>query len=108
MPFTLNVPEPWASRGWKAKIRDRERLEPPHVTILHKTRMWRFDLRSEIFLDREPDSNDVPQEIVAAVRANLTLLRQQWDSIFPENPVSSDALERKSKVKSKRAKSKDE
>ncbi|SRR6266571_1093730 len=55
MPFALKLPEPWASRGWKAKIRDRERLEPPHVTILHKTSAWRFELRSEKFLDREPD-----------------------------------------------------
>src|SRR2546425_12809991 len=54
VPFTLNLPEPWASRGWKVKIRDRERLEPPHGTILQKTRAWRFDLRSDEFLDKKP------------------------------------------------------
>ena len=107
MPFTLNVPEPWASRGWKAKIRDRERLEPPHVTILYKTRAWRFDLRSEKFLDREPDPAEVPGEMAAAVRANLTLLRQEWDKLFPENPVSSEAPDAKSKAH-KRVKTSDD
>ena len=89
MPFALTLPEPWASRGWKAKIRDRERLEPPHVTILHRTRAWRFDLRSETFLDREPDPSEVPEVLVEAVRSNLELLRKEWDRLFPENPVFS-------------------
>lgn len=89
MPFSVTLPEPWATRGWKAKIRDRERLEPPHVTIQHKTRSWRFDLRSTTFLDREPDPKEVPEEIVRTVRLNLELLRQEWDRMFPENPVSS-------------------
>ena len=85
----LNLPERWASRGWKVKIRDRERLEPPHVTILHRTRAWRLDLRSEKFLDQEPDPTEMPKEVVAEVRSNLTLLRQEWDRMFPENRVFS-------------------
>ena len=89
MPFALTPPEPAASRGWKAKIRDRERLEPPHVTILHKTRAWRFDLRSRTFLDREPDPKDIPEEVIGAVRSNIELLRQEWDRMFAENPVLS-------------------
>ena len=89
MPFTLNLPEPWATRGWKVKIRDRERLEPPHVTILRRTRGWRFDLRSERFLDKEPDPNEVPKGVVDEVRLNLTLLRREWDRMFPENRVFS-------------------
>ena len=89
MPFALNLPEPWATRGWKVKIRDRERLEPPHVTILRRTRAWRFDLRSERFLDKEPDPNEVPKGVVDEVRLNLTLLRREWDRMFPENRVFS-------------------
>jgi len=103
VPFALTLPEPWASRGWKAKIRDRERLEPPHVTILHKTRAWRFELRSGTFLDRQPDPRDVPEEIVVAVRSKVELLRQEWDRMFPENPVASmeDADEHKHRAESK-------
>lgn len=93
MAFKLNLPEPWAYRGWKVKIRDRERLEPPHVTILHKTRAWRIDLRSEKFLDKEPNAEEVPKAVVAEVLSNLTLLRHEWDGMFPENPVFSQAPE---------------
>ncbi len=89
MPFNLDPPEPWASRGWKVKIRDRERLEPPHVTILQRTRTWRFDLRSEKFLDREPDPAEVPKEVVKVIHSNLGRLRQEWDRMFPGNPVVS-------------------
>jgi hypothetical protein len=102
VPFALNLPEPWASRGWKAKIRDRERLEPPHVTILHKTCAWRFDLRSEKFLDKEPKPRDIPEEVVGAVRSNLTLLRQEWDLMYPENRVASEESEEKGKEESER------
>jgi len=89
VPFALTLPVPWASRGWKAKIRDRERLEPPHVTILYKTSAWRFDLRTEAFLDKEPSPKDVPEEVIGAVRSNLTLLRQEWDRMYPANRISS-------------------
>jgi hypothetical protein len=90
MPFELPLPKRVARERWKVKIRDRERLEPPHVTILHKTRMWRFDLRSEIFLDREPDPADVPAEVVATIRAHLDELRREWDRMFPDNPVARE------------------
>jgi hypothetical protein len=90
MAFRLNLPEPWASRGWKVKIRDRERLEPPHVTILQRTRAWRFDLRSEKFLDKKPDPKEVPEEVMDAIRSNLALLRREWDRMFPGNRISSE------------------
>lgn len=90
MPFGLRLPEPWANRGWKAKIRDRERLEPPHVTILYKASAWRFALRTETFLDKEPSPTEVPVEVVGAVRANLALLRQEWDRMYPENCISTE------------------
>ncbi len=61
------------------------------ATILHRTRAWRFDLRSERFLDKEPDPREVPKEVVGEVRSNLTVLRQEWDHMFPENPIFSKA-----------------
>jgi hypothetical protein len=88
MPFTLTLPEPWAARGWRVKIRDRERLEPPHVTILHRTRAWRLDLRSERMLDKAPDPRDVPKEILDEIRKRRALLCQEWNRMFPENPVA--------------------
>ncbi len=97
MAFALTLPEPWANRGWKAKI--RERLEPPHVTVLYKTSAWRFDLRTEAFLDKEPSPKDVPDEVIGAVRSNLALLRQEWDRMYPENCIYS--TERKPKGESR-------
>ena len=99
MPFALTLPEPWANRGWRAKIRDRERLEPPHVTVLYKTSAWRFDLRTEAFLDKEPSPKEVPEEVIGAVRSNLALLRLEWDRMYPENRISS--TERKDSGKGK-------
>jgi hypothetical protein len=62
-------------RGWKVKVRDRERVEPPHVSIMHKSNSWRWGLRSEQFLDSEPDPKDVPEELLQTVRSSITLLR---------------------------------
>jgi hypothetical protein len=64
MAFSLSLPAALVAQGWKAKIRDRERTEPPHVTVLQKTRAWRVDLRTGRFLDKEPDPNDVPKELL--------------------------------------------
>jgi len=91
LAFELKLPAPRDSQGWKAKIRDRERVEPPHVTIIHRTRSWRLGLRSGEFLDKEPDPRDVPDQVVAAIRGSILQLREKWDVTYPENPVSSEA-----------------
>jgi hypothetical protein len=90
MPYSVPLSARLKADGWKAKIRDRERLEPPHVTILHKTRAWRLGLRDFQFLDTEPDPSDVPHEVVGEVLAHLTALRAAWDEMYPENPVSGE------------------
>ena len=87
MPFDLRLPESLSGRGWKAKIRDRERLETPHITVLLRTRSWRVSLRDLTFLDRAPPPRDVPREIVDAITGNLRRLREAWDAMYPDNPV---------------------
>jgi len=89
MAFSLPLQAPWAAQGWKAKIRDKERTEPPHVTILRGTRAWRFGLRSREFLDEIPEPKDVPEDLVDVVRHALPQLVLEWDKMYPENPVSS-------------------
>lgn len=92
MPFELTLPSPWADRGWKAKIRDKERLEPPHVSIMNgKGDLWRLNLRNNAFLDKEPPPKGVPQEVLKSVRARFADLQKEWDRMYPENPVSSEA-----------------
>jgi hypothetical protein len=89
MAFTLKLPAPWESRGWRAKIRDRERVEPPHVTIMHKAKAWRFGLRTQQFLDAELDPREIPEEVLEGTRTGLSLLRQAWDRMYPENLIVS-------------------
>jgi hypothetical protein len=89
MAFSLPLPSPWDHQGWKLKIRDRERLEPPHVTVLHRSRAWRWNLRSGGFMDADPPPNDVPTEIVVFIERSLVTLRPAWDAMYPTNPVES-------------------
>jgi hypothetical protein len=90
MAFTLKLPAPWESQGWKVKVRDKERVEPPHVTIMRKTTAWRWGLRNRQFLDREPDPKDVPNGILGWVRDSHEVLRDNWDRMYPDNPVAAE------------------
>lgn len=87
------VPAPWARRGWRLKIRDRERVEPPHVTLLYKTRSWRFGLRERAFLDDDPPERDVPGELVGNLEDRIDEFAAMWDRLYPENPVKSNESE---------------
>ena len=89
MPFVLPLSEPWKSRGWKVKIAEKERVEPPHATIYHRTCRWRLGLRSGEFLDEEPDPADVPRDLVTVVREQVPVLAEAWDRMYPHNPVCS-------------------
>jgi hypothetical protein len=90
MAYSLTLSRRWITQRWNAKIRDRERLEPPHVSLLRGTRTWRLGLRSGTFLDEEPDPAEVPFELVEEVRASWVELRTAWDEMYPENPVESE------------------
>lgn len=90
MPFDLELPASLRKQRWKVKIRERERLEPPHVTVIRGTRFWRYDLRDLRFLDEDPAPADVPRAIVDHVVAHLAELRVEWDRMYPENPTGGD------------------
>jgi len=92
MVYELRMPTTLRNRGWKVKIRNLERTEDPHVTILWKTKAWRYNIRNPGFMDREPDPSDVPLGVVKHIRENLDGLRKQWDKKHPENPVESGGL----------------
>lgn len=91
MAFQLPLPEPLRRAQWKVKIRDKERAEPPHVSIMHKHRTWRFDLRSRRFLDKEPPPSDCSAEVLKAILAALPTLVAAWDDMYPHNPVGGTA-----------------
>jgi hypothetical protein len=88
--FALDLPAPLDSEGWKVKIRDKERLEPPHVTILHRTRIWRLGLRNGEFLVPPGGKwKEIDPRVKAAIEAmeNWQRLCDEWDSAYPTNPV---------------------
>ena len=87
MAFSLELPEGLRQAGWKVKIRDRERLEPPHVTIIFKTRAWRLSLRTNQFLERAASWRDVDPRVRRAIENAWCRLCSEWDSIYPSNPV---------------------
>ena len=90
MARSLPLPSQLA-RQWTVKIRDRERVEPPHVTVLRGTRSWRLDLRTGEFMDEEPDPREVPRKLLQVVKEHWDDLRTAWDEMYPENPVSTEA-----------------
>ena len=89
MAFALVLPEPWATQGWKVKIRDDERNETPHATFLRRRQAWRMSLRSGTFLDTRPDPAEVPDALVEHAWSKRHALRRSWNAMYPENPVYS-------------------
>lgn len=88
MAFSLPLPAHWTAQGWKVKIRDRERLEPPHVTLLLRAKAWRWNLRDGGFMDSIPDPRDVPPELVDFVVQNVPQLQAEWEAMYPDNPIA--------------------
>lgn len=76
--------------GWKVKIRDRDRLEPPHVTVVSGVRAWRWNLRSRAWMDLEPDPREVPEDICQAILENVETLSREWDRMYLTNPVGPE------------------
>lgn len=87
MPYDLLLPALLKAQGWKVKIRDKERLEEPHVSILRTTTTWRLGLRTGRFLDTSPDPKPIPRELLALIQQNHALLIEQWNIRYPENPA---------------------
>lgn len=89
MAFNLRLPALLAKMLWKVKIRDKERVEPPHITIIHKTQTWRVCLRDGRFMDGGSWKN-MPDGLEQAVRANWQRLCDAWDAMYPHNPVHGE------------------
>jgi hypothetical protein len=90
MPFNLPLPDALKAQGWRVKIFDKERLEPPHVTVIGRTGRWRIGLRDMEFLDKKPPPSDVPDEVLEQIIEHLETLKKEWDAKYPENPIGTD------------------
>jgi hypothetical protein len=87
MPFSLDLPVTLRRAGWKVKIRDKERLEDPHVTILFKTKAWRLNLRTRKFLDQPWTWREIDPGVREAVEGSWDRLCAEWNSMYPNDPV---------------------
>ena len=90
MPFDLPLPAGLKKARWRVKIREKESREPPHVTILRGTKAWRINLRTGKFMDRLPNPDELPQDLLDHVKANWKLLCDEWDKKYPDNPVQEE------------------
>ena len=89
MAFNLRLSALLAKMRWKVKIRDKERVEDPHLTIIHKTKVWRVCLRDGRFMDGG-NWKDMPDGLEQAVRAHWQQLCDAWDAMYPRNPVRGE------------------
>lgn len=87
MPYEFKLGESFESQGWKVKIREKERLEPPHVTVIKGTKAWRWNLRDQTFMDRDPPSKEVPEELVERLKTEHSNFVEQWNLKYPKNKV---------------------
>jgi hypothetical protein len=90
VPYRLNLSRKLRDRGWKVKIQDKERLEPPDVTIWHLEDVWRIYLRTGSFLVPPGGNwNDIDAEVREIIENDWEALCDAWDEKYPENPISS-------------------
>jgi hypothetical protein len=88
MPHELNLPKKLRAMGWKVKVWDKERLEPPHVTILRMEQVWRLGLRDREFLVPPGGKwKDIHDEVRDAITDSWEELRQAWNQTYPKNPA---------------------
>lgn len=90
MPFELPLPKKLRAEGWKVKIREKERVEPPHVTVMHKAGEWRLGLRDKR-LPVPPGGRikDIDAAVWRIIEEHWGRLKEERDARYPENPVSS-------------------
>lgn len=87
MAYELNLPRGLRQQRWKVKIYDRERLEPPHVTIKCGARTWRLGLRDGEFLDPGAKWQQIDPQVRALILEHWPELQREWDRMYPDNPV---------------------
>ena len=63
---------------------------PPHVTILRRGKPWRWKLREQEFMDKTPNPSDVREELIEEILNNYEPLCNEWDKMYPGNPIRGD------------------
>jgi hypothetical protein len=88
MPDPIEFPRNLKEQGWKAKIYNNERLEPPHLTLIRYRAVWRIGLRDWSFMDPPGGKwKDIDPNVAKFLEDNRKILRAYWDRLHPTNPV---------------------
>jgi hypothetical protein len=90
VPTDLPLPNNLKADHWKVKIREKEVLEPPHVTIVRRTDAWRINLRTGEFMDARPKPDTVPEELLTLIQTHWEWLKDSWNEKYPNNPVEGN------------------
>lgn len=89
MPVEFDLSAALKNSGWKLKIREKETVEPPHVSVIKGLETWRWNLREKKFMDKQPPPRSVPKEIKKFLEENHDQIVSEWDKKYPLNPVQS-------------------
>ena len=89
MPINFDISADLKRSGWKVKIREKETVEPPHVTVIKGLNAWRWDLRKKKFMDKKPPKKLVPKPLVKFLTENHEKIVASWDKKYPLNKVDS-------------------
>ncbi len=91
MADPVKLPKKLSAQGWKVKLYDKERLEPPHITVYCRERVWRIGLRQREFLVPPGGRwRDIDPELRGILEDCWNDLRILWDRKHPSTPVSRD------------------
>lgn len=93
MPDPIELPRKLKAQGWKVKVYDNERLEPPHLTLICRERVWRIGLREKDFMVPPGGRwRDIDPEVRVILEEQWETLCDAWDAKHPTNPVSSEEV----------------
>jgi hypothetical protein len=78
MADPIELPKKLRALGWKVKVYSRERLEPPHLTLICREKVWRIGLR------------DIDPQVRVILVEQWQVLCDAWDEQHPTNRVWSE------------------
>jgi hypothetical protein len=89
MADPVKLPKKLTTRGWKIKLYDNERLEPPHITVYCREKVWRIGLRwGEFLVPPGGRWKEIDPEVRGILEACWNDLQMAWNRKHPSNPVS--------------------
>lgn len=94
MADPIELPKRLKAQGWKVKVYSRERLEPPHLTLICREKVWRIGLRDiEFMVPPGGRWRDIDPQVRVILVEQWQVLCNAWDEQHPTNRVWSEERE---------------